>query len=128
MGIGIVEDDVPLYFDCANDKGLAVAGLNFPNYAQYVSKDEAIFGDDTYVAAYEFPLWVVSQFKSLKEVRKALNTTLIVDKPINQKYPSSLLHWIIADVTGSIVVESHGSFLYIYDNPVNVLANQPDFK
>lgn len=30
LGVGIIADDTPLYFDCANDAGLAVAGLNFP--------------------------------------------------------------------------------------------------
>ena len=28
-GMGIVAENTPLYFDCANDAGLAVAGLNF---------------------------------------------------------------------------------------------------
>lgn len=35
IGMAIVEEGAPLYFDCANDVGLAVAGLNFPGYAQY---------------------------------------------------------------------------------------------
>ncbi len=30
IGMGIVEEGMPLYFDCANASGLAVAGLNFP--------------------------------------------------------------------------------------------------
>ena len=34
-GMGIVCEGTPLYFDCANDAGLAVAGLNFPGYAEY---------------------------------------------------------------------------------------------
>ena len=30
IGMGIVAEGIPLYFDCANEDGLAVAGLNFP--------------------------------------------------------------------------------------------------
>ena len=30
IGMGIVAGGIPLYFDCGNDAGLAVAGLNFP--------------------------------------------------------------------------------------------------
>ena len=54
-GMGIVAENTPLYFDCANDAGLAVAGLNFPGYANYES--HAINGK-TNVCAWEFPLWV----------------------------------------------------------------------
>jgi len=54
IGMGIVEDDTPLYFDCGNDAGLAVAGLNFPGYAQYAP---APVEGATNVAAYEFPLF-----------------------------------------------------------------------
>ena len=30
IGMGIVEDDYPLYYDATNEKGLSIAGLNFP--------------------------------------------------------------------------------------------------
>ena len=33
IGMGITDQGYPLYFDCGNDAGLAVAGLNFPGYA-----------------------------------------------------------------------------------------------
>ena len=35
VGMGIVVGGVPCYFDCANEAGLAIAGLNFPGYAQF---------------------------------------------------------------------------------------------
>ena len=35
IGMGITAQGIPLYFDCANDQGLAVAGLNFPGFAAY---------------------------------------------------------------------------------------------
>lgn len=30
IGVGVVMVDRPMYFDCANEHGLAIAGLNFP--------------------------------------------------------------------------------------------------
>ena len=33
IGMGIVQQEIPLYFDCGNEAGLAIAGLNFPGYA-----------------------------------------------------------------------------------------------
>lgn len=123
IGMGIVEDATPLYFDCANDRGLAVAGLNFPGYAKY---DSMPVDGYTNVAAWEFPLWVM-QFSSVGEVYANLFELAIVDKPINDKFPSSMLHWIIGDAKRSIVVEYTERGCEVFDNPFDVLANQPSF-
>ena len=37
VGMGIVVGGVPCYFDCANEAGLAIAGLNFPGYATFTA-------------------------------------------------------------------------------------------
>lgn len=124
IGMGIVQEDVPLYFDCTNDAGLAVAGLNFPGYAQY--EPEPVDGK-TNIAAYEFPLWVVANFTTVDEVEAALESAAIVDKPINEKFPSSLLHWIIGDATRSIVVEHTAEGMQVFHDDVDVLTNQPGF-
>ncbi|MBO3089788.1 choloylglycine hydrolase [Cellulomonas dongxiuzhuiae] len=124
IGMGIVEEDTPLYFDCGNDAGLAVAGLNFPGYAQYATGP---VDGATNVAAFEFPLWVASQFGSVDEVEAALQTVAIVDKPINEKFPSSLLHWIIGDANRAIIVEYTADGMHVFDDDVDVLANQPGF-
>ena len=123
-GMGIVAENTPLYFDCANDAGLAVAGLNFPGYAQYES---APVQGKTNVCAWEFPLWVVANFHTVDEVKAALAETVIVDRPINGRYPSSLLHWIIGDADRSIVVEYTAQGMQVFDNGLDVLANQPGF-
>ena len=124
IGMGIVEEDTPLYFDCGNDAGLAVAGLNFPGYAQYAP--EPVEGA-TNVAAFEFPLWVASQFASVDEVEAALGDVVIVDRPINQRYPSSLLHWIVGDADRALVVEHTSDGMQVFDDDVDVLTNQPGF-
>ncbi|MBF4994822.1 choloylglycine hydrolase family protein [Arthrobacter gandavensis] len=124
IGMGIVEEDTPLYFDCGNDAGLAVAGLNFPGYASYAPDP---VGGAVNVAAFEFPLWVAAQFASVDEVEAALGSVAIVDRPINNKYPSSLLHWIIGDANRSIVVEYTGTGMQVFHDDVDVLANQPGF-
>lgn len=125
IGVGIISDDKPLYFDCANEAGLAVAGLNFPGYAQYAS---APVDGTMNVAAYEFPLWVTRSFTTLDEVREALGNVTIVDKPVNDKYPVSMLHWIIGDKTGSIVVEYTATGMHVYEDDVDALTNQPEFN
>lgn len=124
IGMAIVAENVPLYFDCANEHGLAIAGLNFPGYASYAP--DAVEGK-TNVAAYEFPLWVALNFKTVEEVEKALKDVAIVAKPINNQYPVSELHWIIGDAKRSIVVEYTPNGMEIFENDVDVLTNQPGY-
>lgn len=124
IGVGIVEENTPLYFDCANEHGLAVAGLNFPGYAQYAQDSVNM---TTNIAAYEFPLWVARSFDTVDQVEEALHNVTIVARPINDKYPVAMLHWIIADKTRSIVVEYMADGMHVYHDAVDCLTNQPTF-
>ena len=124
IGMGIVAENTPLYFDCANEHGLAVAGLNFPGYASYAP--DAVDGK-TNVAAYEFPLWIALNFKTVDEAEKALKDVVIVAKPINDQYPVSELHWLIGDSKRSIVVEYTVNGMEIFENDVDILTNQPGY-
>lgn len=124
IGMGIVHENHPLYFDCGNDAGLAVAGLNFPGYAQY---EDAPVEGRTNVAAYEFPMWVASTFSTVDEVEAALADTAIVGRPASENLDVSLLHWIIGDGRRSIVVEYMADGMHVHRDRVDTLANQPAF-
>lgn len=124
IGMAVVLDGFPLYFDCGNSSGLACGGLNFPGYAQYA--DGPISGK-TNVAAYEFPLWICSQFETVDQVEKALADVAIVSKSPGGGYGVSLLHWIIADAQRSIVVEYMPDGMHVFHDEVDVLTNQPTF-
>lgn len=123
IGMGILENNFPLYFDCANEAGLAVAGLNFPGFATY---EEKPVSGKTNIAAFEFPFWVASQFKTVDEAEAALQNVAIVGIPVGN-YPVALLHWLIADKDRSIVVEYMSDGMHIHHNDVDVLTNQPTF-
>lgn len=124
IGMGVVADNTPLFFDCANEHGLAIAGLNFPDYTTYAP--DAIDGK-TNIAAYEFPLWVTLNFTSVEEVKEALKNAAIIAKPINPEYPVSKLHWLIGDAQKSIVIECTDQGVEAFDNEFDVLANLPNF-
>ncbi len=124
IGMGIIAENTPLYFDCANENGLAIAGLNFPGYAAY---EDAPVDGKTNVAAYEFPLWVALNFDTVDEAEKALKDVAIIAKPINDQYPVSQLHWIIGDAKRSIVVEYTERGMEIFENDVDILTNQPGY-
>ena len=125
IGMGIIAENTPLYFDCANEKGLAVAGLNFPSYAKY---EPTPVDRKINVAAYEFPLWVARNFTTVDELVIALKDVAIVAKPVNDQYSVSELHWLIGDKNRSIVVEYTENRLEIHDNPPDILTNQPGYS
>ena len=124
IGMGIIAENTPLYFDCANENGLAIAGLNFPGYTKY--ETSAVDGK-TNVAAYEFPLWVALNFNTVDEAEEALKNVAVIAKPINNQYPVSELHWIIGDAKRSIVVEYTDRGMEIFENDVDILTNQPGY-
>lgn len=124
IGMGIVAENTPLFFDCANEAGLAVAGLNFPGYAKYA---ETAVDGKTNIAAYEFPMWVAMNFPTVDAVEEALKSAVIVAKPINDQYPVSMLHWIIGDANRSIVVEYTERGMEVFHNDVDILTNQPGY-
>ena len=123
IGMGIVHDGTPLYFDCANAAGLAVAGLNFPGYARY--ETEPVAGR-TNVASWELPLWVVANFSTVDEAERALADVAVVDAPLGG-LPTSLLHWMVGDASRSIAVEYTEAGMQVFHDGADVLANQPGF-
>lgn len=124
MGMAVAANNYPLYFDCGNDAGLAIAGLNHPGYAAYTQQQ---IQGKLNLAAYEFPLWVTAFHANVDEVAKALQNANIVAKSFAAGQQVSHLHWIIGDAEKSIVVEQLEDGLRIYENPVDVLSNQPEF-
>lgn len=123
IGMAHATDDYPLYYDAVNEKGLGMAGLNFVGNAVY---GEPVDGSKN-VAQFEFIPWILSKCGNLDEARKALSTLNLVGTPYSDNFPAAKLHWIIADKSGAITVESVAEGLKIYDNPVGVLTNNPPF-
>ena len=66
-------------------------------------------------------------FANVDEVQAALTDVAIVARPVNDKYPVSMLHWIIGDTKRSIVVEYTDKGMEIFNNDIDVLTNQPGF-
>ncbi len=123
IGMAYIANDYPLYYDAINEKGLGMAGLNFPENADY----KQIETDKDNIAPFEFIPWVLSQCSNLEEVKKLLKNINIAQINFSEDLPASPLHWIISDKENSITVESVKDGLKIYDNPVGVLTNNPTF-
>ena len=123
IGAAIVQNDYPLYYDAANEYGLSMAGLNFPGNAVYFPENPA----KTNITPFEFIPWVLSRCKNLTEARSLLADINLLNIPFSPQYPLSPLHWLIADQTAAITVESTSDGLHIHENPVGVLTNNPPF-
>lgn len=123
IGMAYVVDDYPLFYDAINEKGVGMAGLNFPDNADYKEMKD----DKDNITPFEFIPWILGQCASVKEARVLLDKINLINENFSTKLPLSPLHWMISDKTESIVVEQTIEGLRIYDNPVGVMTNNPTF-
>ena len=123
IGMATVAGEYPLYYDATNEKGLSMAGLNFPGNADYKPLAE----DKDNVATFELIPWLLGQCATVEEAKVYLARMNLANTPFSPQFPVSPLHWIIADRDCAITVESVREGIRIYDNPVGVLTNNPPF-
>lgn len=123
IGMAYVVENYPLYYDATNEKGLSMAGLNFPEYACYRPEQ----ADRDNIAPFEFIPWILGQCATIAEVREKLEIINLTELPFSKELPLAPLHWMISDRGQSITVEFVKDGLKIYDNPVGVLTNNPPF-
>lgn len=123
IGMAYVQENYPLYYEATNEKGLSMAGLNFPGNADY---KQEVSGKDN-ITPYEFIPWILGQCADIPQVRGLLKHINLINTSFSPELPLSPLHWIISDRETSIVVESVKEGLKIYDNPIGILTNNPEF-
>ena len=123
IGTAHVADGFPLYYDAVNEKGLGMAGLNFVGSAQYAE----VVPDRENIAQFEFIPRLLGRCATLAEAREALRTLNLTGTPFSERLPASQLHWLLADKSGAVVIESVADGLKVYDDPAGVLTNNPPF-
>ena len=124
IGMAHVTGGCPLYAEAMNEKGLYMAGLNFPGNAWYDPDPPA---DCDAVAPYELIPWVLGSCATLEQARARLARFRPLGVPFAPGLPLSPLHWHIADPTGALVLEATREGVFLYDDPVGVLTNNPPF-
>lgn len=123
IGMATVVDNYPLYYEATNEKGLSMAGLNFPDNAVFYPE---ITGKDN-ISPFEFIPWILGQCATIAAAKELLAKINLVNINFSEELPLSPLHWMISDQQESIVVEQTQNGLVIFDNPVGVLTNNPTF-
>ena len=123
IGMATVSDGYPLYHDATNEYGVSMAGLYFPESAVYQSPKPR----KTNLAPFELIPWLLGHCKSAQEAVDHLKDCKIADLHFSDAYPSTPLHWILADRDHSYTLEPRRDGLHIYDNPIGILTNEPPF-
>lgn len=114
-----------IFTDGVNEHGLAIAELYLPGVV-YNKKD--VKGKNN-LAPWEFVNWVLGNCKSIDDLEKNLKNIRLIDKKIPIMNKSIPLHFILADVTGRIVViEPTTGELKLKENPVGVMTNTPTLE
>ena len=123
IGMANVTKNYPLYAEAANEKGVCIAGLNFPGNACYQDfKHEKIN-----IASYELIPWLLGKSKSADEAAQMLREVNITGDAFTEQMPPAPLHWMLADQASCYVVEAVEEGVKIYPNPIGVLTNNPPF-
>ena len=123
IGVAAGIDAYPLYYDACNEKGLAIAGLNFAGNAVYQDVKE----DMVNITPFELIPFLLGKASSVREARELLKDINLVNINFSEELPLSPLHWMMSDEKEAIVIEPLSDGLKVYDNPVGVLTNNPPF-
>jgi choloylglycine hydrolase len=81
IGMAAVHDNYPLYFEATNEKGLSMAGLNFPKNAVYFDP----MPNKENVPSFGFIPWVLGQCACLSEVRHLLYNLNLTNENFSDK-------------------------------------------
>ena len=123
IGMGVDAQNFPLYFEATNEKGLSMAGLNFPKNASYAPCLEK----KSNVAPFELIPKILGECETTDSAADLISKINIVHINFSDSLPLSPLHWMISDKEKSIVLECTKDGTKIYDNPFEVLTNNPTF-
>lgn len=125
IGAGQQEGPLMALFDGVNEHGFAAASLYFAGYAEYEARPTP--GKQP-VPALQFLYYILGRCRSVEELKELLPQLSIVgvsDPVTNSVAP---LHWIATDKSGkSVVVERTAQGTRLYENPIGVMANSPEF-
>lgn len=115
--------------DGMNDAGLVAGAFYLPTFASYtpVTAENQSKG----LSSAEFPNWILSQFGSVDEVRKAVEAgDAIITPTVLDGWGSAPppFHYVVYDKSGAaIVIEPIDGKLVIHDNPLGTITNSPTF-
>lgn len=112
-----------------NEAGLTAGLFYFKGFGSLAPYDPHDTADN--ITDMDLVRWMLSRFRTVDEVKAALNEITIVPVHIDEDgVPSPTAHWRVTDRSGaSIVIEIiDNGRVTIHDNTVGVLTNSPGFE
>ena len=115
-----------MLIDGLNDQGLNVGLFYFPGYAQYseATPENSAKG----MAPAQVTAWILSNCATVAEVKEKIGDIALLPVVLDLIGIVPDLHIKVQDPTGAcITIEPRDGELKVYDNPVRVLTNAPEF-
>jgi len=124
VGLDALEKD--MLTDGINEKGLIVGVLYIPGFFEYQPYDAAKAGVS--MGSQDVGNYILSSFATVDEVRKGMKNVRVVDVPEPALGGPAPVHWTVIEPSGkAIVIQYIKGKLHIFDNPLRVLTNAPNF-
>lgn len=120
--VGLAVEQEEFVVDGLNEAGLSAALFYFPGYGKYVDYDST--KSDVTVSDLQLVSWILSNFKTIDEVKSAIGNIRIVT--IDPR--GSTVHWRITEESGrQVVLEIVNKQPTFHENSLGVLTNSPTF-
>src|SRR5574344_3014464 len=120
--VGLAVQQAEFVTEGVNEAGLAAGLFYFPDYGEYETYSET--NKEKTVSDLQLVSWILSNFKSINEVKDAIYGIHIVTIDLR----GSTVHWRITEPGGrQVVVEIVGKQVRFYENKLGVLTNSPGF-
>jgi len=112
--------------DGMNEKGLAIGLFYLPGFTAYPEYNKSEVSNT--ISAQEVCGYILSQFKDINEVKEGMQKVNVVGVIEDVLGIPIFGHWMVTDATGrSIVIEYVNSELKIFDAPLHVVTNAPNY-
>ena len=112
--------------DGMNEKGLYAGLFYHPGFAKYPKYDPK--KSDSTITAIDVVHFILTQFETTDEVKKGMegiNVVPVIEESLGIPVEA---HFLVEDAQGkAIVIEFTDSETKIYDNPLGVITNSPNF-
>ena len=124
VGLDMLGKD--LLADGMNEKGLAIGLFYHPGFAEYMGYEPGQAGKT--ITAVDIVSYILTQLATVDEVRRGMQgvrVVAVVEKAIGIPVQG---HWMVTDASGqSIVIEYLDGELHIFENPLGVITNAPEY-
>ena len=110
------------YVEGFNEKGLAFDALMFTG-AKYQPAEPGKF-----VTMSNLGSWIMGNFATVEEVKEALPKVNVAGTNLKEAGGNLYMHIAVHDAVGkNLVIEFIDGEVKVYDNPLGVMTNRPDF-